>query len=86
MLQNGASGRNSGQTPTIRRRIARIVQERILTTVAEQIQAKITDLEVKYQAELAQLQSDLEKLAPSGWLARDIEEVRVWFQALKAHF
>jgi hypothetical protein len=57
-----------------------------LTTVAETIQAKINDLEAKYQAERAALQADLEKLAPSGWLARDIEEVKVWFNALKAHF
>jgi hypothetical protein len=52
-------------------------------TLQETLQAKLANLDAAYVAEKAKIQADMAHL--EAWWARDIEEVKAWFTALKNH-
>jgi len=54
-------------------------------TLQENLSAKLTNLEAAFVAEKAKIEADMAALASSGWLARDLEEVRAWFAAVQKH-
>lgn len=54
-------------------------------TLQEILQTKLAQIEATYQADKAEVEAAIAKLAPSGWLTTEIETVKEWFQAVGKH-